>query len=276
MDKSSPVLCGSISGSIGGLGVIMHNAAFKALNLNYTYVSFQPVNLENAISGMRALGIRGLGVSMPFKIDVMNYLDELDESASKIGAVNTITNNENKLIGYNTDCIGAIRSLEQITSLKNSKIVLLGAGGASRAIVFALKKYTDHITIYNRNKKSGQELSNAYGVAYGGPPSAFDRGLNYDILINTTSVGFKSNAAIVTAEQMLENKIVMDVVFMPIETTFIKTAKSLGCTVVEGYKMLLHQACCQFELYTGYTAPYDIMKQALLDKISLNEVANTK
>jgi shikimate dehydrogenase len=272
MDNSSPVLCGSISGSIGGLGVIMHNAAFKALNLDYTYVSFQPVNLENAISGMRALGIKGMGVSMPFKIDVINYLDELDESARVIGAVNTITNKEDKLIGYNTDCIGAIRSLEQITNLENKKIVVLGAGGASRAIVFALKKYTNYITIFNRNKKSGEELATAYNVTYGGTPSAFNRSYDYDILINTTSVGFKSQDTLVTAEQMQENKIVMDVVFKPIETTLIKTAKSLGCTVVEGYKMLLHQACCQFELYTGHAAPYEIMKQVLLHKIALEKV----
>lgn len=273
MDKSSPVLCGSISGSIGGLGVVMHNAAFKALNSNFTYVSFQPDNLEYAIKGMRALGIRGLGVTMPFKVDVINYLDELDEPARIIGAVNTIVNNDNRLKGYNTDCIGTIKSLEQITSLNsNSKIVVLGAGGASRAIVYALKKYTDYITIYNKSINSGKDLADHYGVTFGGTPSAFDGSRDYDILINATSVGFKSNESIVTADQMLKNKIVMDVVFAPIETTFLKTAKNLGCTVIEGHKMLLHQACSQFELYTGQAAPYEIMKQAILDKISLNEV----
>jgi len=272
MSKSSPVLCGSIAGSIGGMGVIMHNAAFRALNSNYTYVSFQPDNLEYAINGMRALGIRGLGVTMPFKVDVINYLDELDESARIIGAVNTIINNDNKLKGYNTDCLGAIKSLEQITNLNNLKIVVLGAGGVGRAIVYALKKYTDHITLYNRQQETGEALASRFGVTYGGAPSSFDRSIDYDVLINATSVGFKSSESIVTAQQMQENKIVLDAVFTPIETTFIKIAKSLGCTVVEGYKMLLHQACCQFELYTEQAAPFDIMEQALLDKISSDGV----
>lgn len=273
MYKSSPVLCGSISGSIGGLGVVMHNAAFKALNSNYTYVSFQPDNLECAIKGMRALGIRGLGVTMPFKVDVINYLDELDEPARIIGAVNTIVNNDNKLKGYNTDHIGAIESLKQVVSLNsNSRIVLLGAGGASRAIVFALKKYTNRIIIYNKSIAPGKDLADHYGITFGGTPSAFDGSCDYDILINATSVGFKSNESIITAGQMLKDKVVMDIVFTPIETTFLKIAKSLGCTVIEGYNMLLHQACSQFELYTGKAAPYEVMKQAVLDKISLNVI----
>lgn len=272
MEKSSPVLCGSISGSIGGLGVIMHNAAYKALGLNYTYVSFQPDNLEGAIKCMRMLGIRGLGVTMPFKVEVIKYLDELDESAKIIGAVNTIVNNRDKLKGYNSDCIGAIKSLEKITTLNDKKVIILGAGGVSKAIVYALKKYTDHIAIYNVNETAGKDLAYRYGAKYAGSPALLNRNIDYDVLINATSVGFKTEETIIKAEQMLESKIVLDVVFTPIETTFVKIARSLGCTAIEGYKMLIYQACCQFELYTGQAAPYEVMEEAVLNKINSKEI----
>lgn len=151
------------------------------------------------------------------------------------------------------------------------KIVVLGAGGVSKAIVYALKKYTNHITIYNVDETASKDLACRYGVKYAGSPSLLNRNVDYDVLINATSVGFKTEETIVTASQMLENKIVLDVVFTPIETTFVKIAKSLGCTAIEGYKMLIYQACCQFELYTGQAASYDIMEKAVLNKISSNE-----
>ena len=268
MVKSSPVLCGSISGSIGGMGVIMHNAAYKALGLDYTYVSFQPGNPESAINAVRALGIKGMGVTMPFKVVVMDYLDELDESAQIIGAVNTIVNKDGKLKGYNTDYMGVIKSLEEVTGLKDLKVAVLGAGGAGRAIVYALKKYTDNITVYNKTEKAGKELAGRYGAAYGGSPASFDRSADYDILINATSVGFKSEETILSADQMRPDKIVLDAVFTPIETSFLKIAKGLGCQTIPGYRMLIHQACFQFELYTGEKAPFAVMEKVLIDKIN--------
>lgn len=268
MAKSFPVLCGSIAGSIGGMGVIMHNAAYKALDLNYSYVSFQPDNLEDAIKGMRTLGIRGLAVTMPFKQEVIQYLDELDESAQVIGAVNTIVNEEGKLKGYNTDWTGAIKCLEEVTDIKDKKVVVLGAGGAGRAVIYALKKYTNDITVYNIDIPQGTEVCDYFGVKFAGVPADFNQSIDYDILINATSVGFKTTDTILTANQMKEGKIVLDAVFIPIETTFIKIAKSLGCKAIPGYRMLIHQACYQFELYTGLKAPFDVMEKALLDKIN--------
>lgn len=267
MAKSLPILCGSIAGNLGGMGVLMHNAAYKKLGLNYTYVSFQPDNLEYAIKGMRSLGIKGLGVTMPFKQEVIKYLDELDETAKVIGAVNTIVNQDGKLIGYNTDWIGAIKALGKVCSLKDKKVVIIGAGGAARAIIYGLKKYTDDITIYNIEHSMGEELAQYYNVTYSGIPQEFSREVPCDILINATSVGFKSDESVLTKEQMVTNKIVLDAVFIPIETTFIKYAKELDCTAIEGYKMLIHQATYQFELYTGEKAPYDVMSQAVVEKI---------
>lgn len=268
MAKSLPLLCGSIAGSIGGNGVLMHNAAYRALGLNYSYVSFQPDNLEDTIKGVRAMGIRGLGVTMPYKQEVIQYLDELDESARIIGAVNTIVNNDGILKGYNTDWTGAIKCLEEVCDLKGKKVVILGAGGAGRAIIYALKKYTGNISVYNIETDMGKEVADYFGVKYAGVPADFNRSIEYDILINATSVGFKSDASILTAEQMQENKIVLDAVFIPIETTLVKIAKSLGCTAIPGYRMLIHQACYQFELYTGVKAPFEVMEKAMLDKVN--------
>lgn len=268
MAKSHPVLCGSIAGSIGGMGVIMHNAAYKALSLNYTYVSFQPDNLEDAMKGMKSLGIRGMAVTMPFKQDVIKYLDELDESAEIIGAVNTVVNNDGILKGYNTDWTGAIKCLEEVTELKDKKVIVLGAGGAGRAVIYALKKYTKDIAVYNIDEHTGKEVAEYFGVKYAGAPAEFNTSVDYDILINATSVGFKTTETILTAEQMKAGKIVLDAVFIPIETTFVKIAKDSGCIAIPGYRMLIHQACYQFELYTGIKAPFDVMEKALLDKIN--------
>ncbi len=268
MAKSFPVLCGSIAGSIGGMGVIMQNAAYKALNLDYTYVSFQPDNLELAIKGMKTLGIRGLAVTMPFKQDVIKYLDQLDESADVIGAVNTIVNEDGVLKGYNTDWTGAIKCLEEVTDLKDKKIVVIGAGGAGRAVIYALKKFTGDIIVYNIEEEMGKEVCDYFGVKFAGVPAGFNKNVEYDILINATSVGFKTTDTVLTADQMKEGKIVLDAVFIPIETTFVKIAKSLGCTAIPGYRMLIHQSCYQFELYTGLKAPFEVMEKALLDRIN--------
>jgi shikimate dehydrogenase len=270
MAKSFPILCGSIAGSIGGMGVIMHNAAYKALGLNYSYVSFEPDNLEHTMKGMRALGIRGLAVTMPFKQAVIQYLDELDESAEIIGAVNTVVNVNGLLKGYNTDWVGVINSLEEVTDLTAKKVVVLGAGGAGRAVIYALKKYSESIEVYNRDEHAGKEVCDYFGVKYAGVAGDIIQSVDYDILINATSVGFKGTETILTANQMKSDKIVLDAVFIPIETTFVKIAKSLGCIAIPGYRMLIHQACYQFELYTGLKAPFDVMEKALLDKINSN------
>lgn len=267
MAKSFPVLCGSIAGSIGGNGVLMHNAAYKALGLNYSYVSFQPGNLEDTIKGVRALGIRGLGVTMPYKQEVIQYLDELDESAKVIGAVNTVVNDDGILKGYNTDWTGAVKCLEETGDIRGKRVAVIGAGGAGRAIIYALKKYTGDILVYNIEEAMGREVCSYFGVQYAGAPADFNRSVDYDILINATSVGFKTEASILTAEQMRENKTVLDVVFMPLQTTFAKIAASLGCTAIPGYRMLIHQACFQFELYTGVKAPFEVMEKAMLDKV---------
>lgn len=268
MAKSFPVVCCSIAGSIGGMGVAMHNAAFKHLDMPYVYVSFEPDDLQQAVQSVRNLGFRGMGVTMPFKQDVILYLDKLDASAQEIGAVNTVVNDDGILTGYNTDYLGAITALEKVTDLKNRKIVIIGAGGAGKAVTWGLKKYTTDISIFNIFEDEGQKTADAFGVTFAGKPELLTAATPYDILINCTSVGFKSTDTVLTKDRFRPGSIVLDAVFIPIETTFVKEARAAGCTAIEGYKMLLYQACGQFELYTGVQAPFDVMEQAMLDYVT--------
>lgn len=264
MAKSFPVVCCSIAGSIGGMDVAMHNAAFNHLGMDYVYVSFEPDDLQQAVQSVRNLGFRGMGVTMPFKQDVIAYLDQLDASAQEIGAVNTVVNDAGVLTGYNTDYLGAIRALEQVIDLKDKKIAIIGAGGAGKAVTWGLKKYTSSIMIYNIFEDEGQKAADLFGVKYAGKPELLDADTDYDILINCTSVGFKSTETVLTKDRFKPGSIVLDAVFIPIETTFVKEARAAGCIAIEGYKMLLYQACGQFELYTGVNAPFEVMEKAMI------------
>jgi shikimate dehydrogenase len=267
MSRSFPVVCCSIAGSIGGMGVVMHNAAYRHLGLDYVYVSFEPDNLGQAVQSVRNLGFRGMGVSMPYKQSVIPYLDQLDVSAEEIGAVNTVVHDQGILTGYNTDYLGAIRALENATTLTGRKIAVIGAGGAGKAVIWGLKKYTPHIFVYNSSEERGRQVADRFGVHFAGRPEQLDASSDYDILINCTSVGFKSDETILTRERFRPGCVVLDAVFLPIETTFVREARAAGCTAIEGYKMLLYQACGQFELYTGVPAPFAVMEQAMMSYV---------
>ena len=267
MPTSKPILCGSIAGSIGGLGIRMHNAAFQALGLPYTYVSFEPSDAKGAIQAMRALGIRGLGVTMPFKEKVVEHLDHLDDISKEIGAVNTIVNDDGILTGYNTDGYGAIATLLEATDLTGKRCAVLGAGGGGKTIAWALKAYTDQIVLYNRSAERGQAAADKFHIQYGG--NLDEVGIwSYDVLINCTSVGFKSDLSPLTATQLRPGAVLMDIVFSPAVTTLQKQALSQGMTVLPGTRMIMHQALKQFALYTGVEAPQSIYEQAILASIA--------
>jgi shikimate dehydrogenase len=260
---SHPLLCGSIAGSIGGMGVRMHNEAFKAQGLAYTYVSFEPSGAGEAIAAMRAMGIRGLGVTMPFKEQVIPFLDALDPVSKEIGAVNTIVNDGGKLTGYNTDVYGALTALEEAADPRGKRIVLLGAGGGAKTLVWTLKQYTADIILFNRDQERGRETARRFGIEFGGSLDKVDRSLAYDILINCTSVGFKSQETILKRDKIIPRSVVFDAVFVPIKTALLEEAAAVDCTCVSGTRMLMHQACKQFELYTGVPAPVEIYETML-------------
>lgn len=271
MPQSKPVLCSSIAGKIGGLGVLMHNRAYKKAGLDAVYVSFEPSGAKEAIEATRTLGIRGMGVTMPYKIEVMQYLDQIDDTAAKIGAVNTIVNQDGVLTGYNTDYRGAIDSLLELTPLSGKKVAMFGAGGVARAILYGLIKEGADVTVYNIIPEQGKELCENMGGCFGGLPADFTKDQNWDILINATSVGFQSSETILKQAEIPEGIIVLDVVFNPVKTVFAGEAKKAGCQVIPGTKMLILQAIAQDELYLGIRPPYEVMEEALMEKMGTDK-----
>ena len=256
----------------------MHNAAFKKLGMDYVYTAFDvdPNNLKEAIGGARALNIKGFNVTIPHKIEVMKYLAEIDEIASLIGAVNTIDFKDLK--GYNTDGIGAIKAIGEVTNVKNKNIVIVGAGGASRAISFYLAKYgADSLTILNRNVDKAQGLASdvlSSGLIDDVESNSIDSMdlTDADILINTTPVGMHPNVddtPIALAGDMHEDLVVFDAVYNPNETGLLKEAIKASAKPVYGIKMLLYQGAESFEIWTGKKAPVDAMEEALIKTLGL-------
>ena len=258
----------------------MHNAAFAELEMDYAYVAFDvdPADLKSAVEGARSLGIKGLNVTIPHKIEVMGHLDEIDEVAGLIGAVNTIDFKDMK--GYNTDGIGAVRAIEEVTPIKNRNVVVAGAGGASRAISFYIAKYgADKLTILNRNVERAGALaddvsdSGLIDEVRAGSISEISTCLeDADILIDTTPLGMHphiDDEPVALASDMHEDLVVFDAVYNPNETVLIKEALKAGAKPVYGIKMLLYQGAESFRIWTGKEAPVDVMEAALKKTLDL-------
>lgn len=261
IDNETSVV-GSIAGRRNRLGSLMHNAGYESLRLNFVYISFAVEDLTAAVAGMRAMHFRGFTVSMPFKQAIMPLLSRIDSVAGAIGAVNTIQNVDGGLVGFNSDWIGAMAALNEVSRPEGKRIVLLGAGGAARAIAYGLSLRSCDVTICNRTPDTAQKLARQFGFKTDSLEAVSN--LDYDILINSTSVGYGTEESPLPPEALKEGRVVMDVVFDRPETPLLKLAKAKDCTVIPGYKMLLHQAVFQFELFTGCTAPVAVMEQALL------------
>lgn len=258
----------------------MHNEAFKTLGLDYVYVPFNvsPDNLKSAIEGANSLNIQGLNVTIPHKINVIKYLKELDPIAELIGAVNTI--DFKNLKGYNTDGIGCIRAIEEVTKIKDKNIVVAGAGGAARAIVFYLAKYgAEEVNILNRNLKKAENLasdllaSNLISNVNSSDISEISKFISdADILIDTTPIGMHPNVSdepIVKAADIHEELVVNDIVYNPNETVLLKEAIKANAKVVYGIKMLLYQGAESFKIWTGREAPVDVMEAKLKETLKV-------
>ncbi len=272
-------VCGVIGDPIEHtLSPIIHNAAFNALNLDYAFLAFKvKLNaVENAVNGMRALNLRGLNVTMPHKSTVLKYLDRTDLSAQIINSVNTILNKDSKLFGFNTDGVGALKALrENGVEPKGRKVLLLGAGGAARAIAYTMAKEADELAVLNRTVKQAQGLArllektaNKKIVAGSLSPKEIQQNLqDSDILINATSIGMKPKAdeSLVNPKLLRPDLSVMDIVYNPLETKLVNEAKAAGAKVVSGVEMLIYQGAASFELWTGKSAPVEVMRQAALN-----------
>ena len=243
----------------------MYNAAFEALGLNYVYVPFIVNDVEKAVSGMRHLGIRAAGVTIPYKMSVMPYLDELNSDARKIGAVNAILNTDGKLVGANTDGKGAVKALQEVTAVAGKKVVLLGAGGAARGIAFALVDAGGSVVIVNRTTDAAVTLAKAVDGIYQTIDKLAQAIKDAHIVINATSVGMvpTDNESLLRKELLAPQLTVMDIISHPKETKLLKEAKAQGCQIVYGDRMLFWQGVLKFQLYTGVEPPIDVMEKAI-------------
>ena len=259
IDKDTQV-CISVSGRPSNFGTTVHNAAYAALGLNFLYKAFAVSDLQGAISGVRALGIRGCSVSMPYKTAVIPYLDRLEESAKAVSAVNTIVNESGVLTGHNTDVAGARAALESIAVDPAEHVLLLGAGGAARAILHAMRQlgFTS-VRVANRNPSATGLLGSILSID---PVDWSERqAVHADVLINATPIGMDPEPGAMAVDEGLIGRMraVMDVVVSPMETRLIRCARSAGKAVAPGHLMSLHQAMAQFSLYTGMKAPEEVM-----------------
>lgn len=272
-------VCGIIGDPVEhSLSPVMHNAAFAALDLDYVYLAFRVkrAELKEAIGGIRSLGVVGVNVTMPHKIGVLKLLDSLSPAAESMGAINTIHNKNGELVGYNTDGTGAMIALERKVDPRGKKAVLLGAGGAARAIAFCLAKKCKELTILNRTKEKAVELAKSlHGL--GASVSALPlKGVTLrkelsdaNILVNTTPVGMTPNVneTPVTRDLLKSKLVVFDVVYNPPKTKLLKEAEAVGAVTVSGVDMLVNQGAITFKIWTGHEAPVKVMRQAVLRRL---------
>ncbi|HEX5064985.1 MAG TPA: shikimate dehydrogenase [Myxococcota bacterium] len=241
----------------------MHNAAYAALGLDAVYLAFDvpPQRLAPAIAGWRALGGRQLSVSIPHKVAILEHLDALDETARRIGAVNTVVLRDGALHGTNTDWLGAVRALERETKLAGARAVVLGAGGTARAVVYGLQQRGARVTVLNRSAEKARALADAFGACRIGSLADL-RTTPHDVLVNTTSVGLGSDASPVDAAWISAGAVVLDAVYDPPRTRLLRDAEARGAKAVSGKWMLVHQAAAQLEAWSGREAPLEAMAAA--------------
>jgi 3-dehydroquinate dehydratase/shikimate dehydrogenase len=244
----------------------IHNSSFMEKRLNSVYVPMKVLDIKTFIKDFRKMDFRGFSVTIPHKESILPFLDDIDPVASKIGAINTVVNQDGKLTGHNTDCMAAVKGLEDglegnKDTLKDKKVAIIGAGGAARAIAFGLKEKGCNITIYNRTLERAKRLSNDVGCKF----SRFEEisELNTDILINSTSIGMFPNVeeSPVPKDVLKKDMIVFDAVYNPIETKLLKDAEERGCHTVNGLTMFINQAAEQFRLWTGIEPSVELMKK---------------
>jgi shikimate dehydrogenase len=276
-------VCGVIGDPIEHtLSPAMHNAAFSHLKLDFVYLAFRvkAAELEDAMRGMRGLGVRGLNVTMPHKTAVTKYLDKVDPTVDFLGSVNTVFNDGEGLSGFNTDGVGALQALrDNGVDLKGKKLLLLGAGGAAKAIAYALAKEVEELCILNRAAEKAKVLAEALSREFGRKvvgdaltSSAVQKNLHdADVLINATSVGMHPNISqsLVAPQWLKPDLTVMDIVYNPLETKLVKDARAVGARVLSGVEMLIYQGAASFEIWTGLSAPVEVMRRAVHDKLSV-------
>ena len=257
----------------------MHNAALRALHMegDYTAISVPPDQLAVCVSELAAQGYRGFNVTIPHKQTVMRLLTALSDSARAIGAVNTVVVEGGRLIGHNTDALGFMRGLEQsgfapqgksarATHARATHALVIGAGGAARAVVYALTQAGAHVTVWNRTRERAVQLADEFGMEVAlhlAPPPRYGC---FDLIVNTTSVGmtpYSEETPLHLIGRGFGARYVYDLVYNPRETVFLREARLIGAKAIGGLQMLVHQGAEAFRLWTGRDAPVDVMKRAI-------------
>ena len=280
--SASTQLCAVIGNPVAhSLSPAIHNAAFESLDLDYVYVACPVEDVQGALAGMRALkNFRGMSVTIPHKTEVMKYVDEIADVDRSIGSINTVIHEQDRLIGLGTDGSGALKALvDSGVEIDGKSVLMLGAGGAARAISFTLARNTKlaELSILDINEallkglttdletgtdaviKSGQltEISLAAAMA------------TADVIIHCTPVGMHPNvdASLIPPDLFRPDQVVFDIVYTPLETRLQAEAKSRGLTVIPGVEMFVNQAVLQFERFTGVDAPVDVMRRVVMDHL---------
>jgi shikimate dehydrogenase len=251
------------------LSPAMHNAAFRHLGINAVYVAFPVTDLPWAVAGLRGLTISGVSVTIPFKEEIIPLIDALDPEAAKIGAVNTVVNRDSHLTGYNTDYLGAVTALKARTNLAGRHVLILGAGGASRAIAYGIIRAGGRVTLTDVDQPRATALVKDLG-AEAIPPDAVDH-CPATLLVNATPVGMvpDTDGIPIPPDLLGRFEVVMDIVYQPLQTRLLREAKDRGCATIDGLQMLIHQATAQFELWTERQAPLEIMALAAYEALEV-------
>jgi shikimate dehydrogenase len=281
---TSTQICAIIGNPVEhSLSPAIHNAAFEALGLDFAYVAFRVEDVGHALAGMRALeNFRGMSVTIPHKIDAMNHVDEIADVDRSIGSINTIINENGKLSGLGTDGPGALKAiLDADVDIDGKNILMLGSGGAARAISFTLAREASlgELLLLDINKPMLDELA---GDLQNGTDAKIQSGLltdttladamkTADIIIHCTPIGMhpKEGVSLVAKELFRPGQVVFDIVYNPLETKLLSDAKACGLTVVSGVEMFINQAVLQFEKFTGKDAPIDVMRKVVYENLGV-------
>lgn len=255
------------------LSPAMHSAAFEATEIDAEYRLFDilpdnPEDLANFCYETDVNIIGGFSVTMPYKEAIIQYLDNIEVLAKEVSSVNTVKNEDSDLQGFNTDATGAIKALKEKTEVAGKKALVLGAGGAARAIIYALKEFGAEVYIFNRTLQKAEALAEKFDVDTIEFRAIKDA--RFDVIVNCTPIGMSPQIeqSLLTAEQIKKGSVVMDIVTNPLETQLLREAKKAGAETISGERMLLHQAASQFEIWFDKPAPFEVMEKALYEELA--------
>jgi len=266
------------------LSPLMYNTLFSYYNMNSIYLPFNVkiFEIEERVKQFKLLKVNGFNVTIPNKIKIMEFLDEIDDQALKIGAVNTVVNKNRKLIGYNTDINGIITSLSKnnVDSNISNNVMLFGAGGAARSCIVALDKMKfKKVTVTNRSKNNAENMVNDLKKKLNIEIEILDFDQNnilelsnsYSLIINSTSVGMNNSNSVINKEFFNKNMVVFDMVYVPMMTKFLTDAKNQGSKIIQGYEMLIYQAIYSFSLFTNKNVESKLLEETILKYLSENK-----